>query len=791
MKDYTRKIRRAAVLGAGVMGAQIAAHLANAGVPVYLFDLPADGDDKNAIAKKGMAALLKLKPAPLANIAAAAAIEPANYEHHLARLADCDLVIEAIAEKLDWKHDLYRKIAPCVNENALLATNTSGIAIAMLAEGLPETSRARFCGVHFFNPPRYMPLVELIAHKGTDDAMLDVLEGFLTTTLGKGVVRANDTPGFIANRVGVFAMLAVIHHAERISLPFDLVDKLTGAGIGRPKSATFRTADVVGLDTFAHVVRGLASVLPDDPWAACYRVPAWVDKLIEKGALGQKAGAGVYTRAGRDIQVLDLENKTYRRVRSALDDRVRKILAERDPARKFQALLALDHPQAEFLLAIHRDLFHFCAVHVAEIAPTARDVDVAMRWGYGWQFGPFEMWQAAGWREVTRFIQDGIEAGNTLSAAPLPDWVTDPKRAAVHDAHGSWSASEGDATPPVSHPVYRRQIFRQRVLGEPEPRWETAYETDAVRLWHTGDDVAVLSFKTRLHVIGATVLEGVQASLDIAEHDFKALVLWHAEPPFCAGANLRELGEAALAGRFDDIKALVEKYQQTSMALRHSMVPTVAACQGLVLGGGCEFLLHCDRTVAALESYIGLVEVGVGLIPGGGGCKEMATRAADAAQGGDLLPFVARYFERAAKAMVAASAAEARDWNYLRAGDRVILNPYELLHVAKSEALALYESAYRPLLPRTDIAVAGAPGIATLQAQLVNMLEGGFISPHDYEIVRRLAYVMCGGEVTAGTKVSEQWLLKLERTAFMELLRMEKTQQRIRHTLETGKPLRN
>ncbi|MGH8502514.1 MAG: 3-hydroxyacyl-CoA dehydrogenase/enoyl-CoA hydratase family protein [Gammaproteobacteria bacterium] len=791
MKDCVRQIRRAAVLGAGVMGAQIAAHLANAGLPVRLYDLPADGDDKSAIAKKAQQGLLKLKPAPLANAAAAAAIEPANYDDDLARLADCDLVIEAIAEKPELKQALYRKIAPQLGEHALLATNTSGIAIATLARALPETLRARFCGMHFFNPPRYMHLVELIAHQDTGGEVLDLLEGFLTTTLGKGVVRASDTPGFIANRVGVFAMLAVIHHAERLGLPLDLVDKLTGVGIGRPKSATFRTADVVGLDTFAHVVRGLAATVPDNPWAACYRVPAWVDKLIEKGALGQKAGSGVYTKHGHEIRVLDPQTMNYRPVRSALDDRVRKILEERDPARKFQALLALDHPQAEFLLAIHRDLFHFCVVHLADIAPTARDVDVAMRWGYGWQLGPFEMWQAAGWREVTRFIQEGIDGGETLSSTPLPSWVTDPKRTAVHDAHGSWSAAAGNAALSVTHPVYRRQVFRQRVLGEPEPRRETVLETDAVRLWHTGDEVAVLGFKTRLHTIGAAVLDGVNASLEIAERDFKALVIWHPEPPFCAGANLRELAEAAAKGQFDDIETLVEKFQQTSLALRHSVIPTVAACQGLVLGGGCEFLLHCDRTVAALESYIGLVEVGVGLIPAGGGCKELALRAADAAQGGDLLPFLARYFERAAKAMVATSAVEARDWGYLRAADKVILNPYELLHVARYEALALFEAAYRPPLPRNDIPVAGAPGIATLQAQLVNMLEGGFISPHDYEIVRRLAYVMCGGEVTAGTKVSEQWLLKLERTAFMELLRMEKTQQRILHTLQTGKPLRN
>jgi 3-hydroxyacyl-CoA dehydrogenase len=791
MTNYCRQIRRAAVLGAGVMGAQIAAHLANAGVPTLLYDLAAPGDDKNAIINKALQGLTKLKPNPLASSASITALRPANYEQHLAQLKDCDLVIEAISERLELKQGLYRQVAPHLSGGVILASNTSGISIGQLAQALPENLRPRFCGVHFFNPPRYMHLVEVIAHADTSAKVPAALEGFLTTTLGKGVVFANDTPGFVANRIGVFSMLAVIHHAERLELPLDLVDKLTGEGIGRPKSATFRTADVVGLDTFAHVVKNLAANLPDDPWAQCYRVPAWIEGLIERGALGQKAGAGVYKKVGDEIHVFEPPAMEYRRVRSALDPQVRQILQDRDPARKFLALRALDHSQAEFLLAIHRDLFHFCAVHLAEIAATARDVDLAMRWGYGWKLGPFEMWQAAGWREIAELIAQDIAAGRTMSKVALPDWVMQPERAGVHAAQGSWSAAGGRLLERSDHPVYCRQVLRQAVLGEAEPRTTTIQETDAVRLWHTGDDVAVLSFKTRLHTISAAVLDGVHAALEIAARNYKALVLWHPEAPFCAGANLKEALQVLGTGGLNQIEAMVDRFQRTTLALRYAPVPTIAAPQGLTLGGGCEFLLHCDRVVAALESYIGLVETGVGLIPAGGGCKELALRAAEEAKGTDVLPFLARYFERAAKSMVSTSGMEAREWGILRSADEIVFNPYELLHVAKAQANALYESGYRPPLPRDDIPVAGVAGIATLQAQLINLREGGFISAHDYEIARRLACVMCGGEIDPGTRVGEQWLLKLECDAFVELLQMEKTQQRIRHTLETGKPLRN
>jgi 3-hydroxyacyl-CoA dehydrogenase len=405
--------------------------------------------------------------------------------------------------------------------------------------------------------------------------------------------------------------------------------------------------------------------------------------------------------------------------------------------------------------------------------------------------GPFEIWQAAGWHPVATLIAEDIAVERTMTNAPLPDWVLAPDRQGVHGADGSWSAEERRSVPRSTHPVYARQLFPERIMGEPEPSSETVFETDAVRMWHSGDDLAIVSFKTKMHTIGLGVLDGVLEALERAEHDFKALVIWHPTAPFSAGANLMEAMDAWQAGQFDLVTEMVLKFQQTSLALRHSNVPTVAAAQGLVLGGGCEFLLHCDRTVAALESYIGLVEVGVGLIPGAGGCKEMALRASDDTNGGDVFPHVARYFERIGMGKVATSALEAREWGYLRSADKVVLHSHELLHVAKKEAEALFEAGYRPPQRRSDVRVAGDAGIATIRTQLVNMLEGGFISEHDYFIGQRLARVMCGGEVDPGSEVSEDWLLALEIQTFMGLAQMPKSQERIFHMLQHGKPLRN
>ena len=791
-------LRRAAVLGAGVMGAQIAAHLVNAGVRVVLFDLAAKEGDPDGIVRKALSGLAKLEPAPLAGADRASYIDAANYDRDLAQLAGCDLVIEAIAERMDWKRDLYAKIGPHLAPHAIFASNTSGLSINALAQALPAAVRPRFCGIHFFNPPRYMHLVELIAQDATDPALMDALETFAVTTLGKGVVRAKDTPNFVANRVGIFSVLATMAHTQTYGLGFDVVDALTGPAIGRAKSATYRTADVVGLDTMGHVIKTMRDTLPDDPWHRLFNPPPVLAELIAQGALGQKTRAGFFRKVGKDIEVLDPAARAYRKSTAVVDPAVAEILALKMPAEKFARLRAHPHPQAQFLWAIFRDLFHYGAFHLAAIADNARDVDLALRWGFGWSTGPFELWQSAGWKDIAGWVSEDIAAGKTLANAPLPAWVTEgPAASGVHTSAGAWSASAATFRPRSSLPVYRRQAFPDPMLGERWPAGTTIMETPAVRLWHLGDDVGVVSFKSKANTIGEDVLDGVQAALERAERECAGLVLWQTREPFSLGANLAAIEPAIRAGQWSVIESVVAKFQQTSLKFRYSLVPTVAAVRGMALGGSCEFIMHCDRAVAALESYIGLVEAGVGLLPGGGGCKEIAVRAAqDVARGVvgsqlDQLPFLRTYFQTVAMAKVSRSAIDAKDMGFLRPADPVAFNAFEVLHVARATARALAEAGYRPPLSPRNVPVAGRTGIAALEMMLVNMRDGAFISPYDFEIGLRIARVICGGEVEPGSLVDEKWLLDLERAEFMALLRNAKTQERISHTLKTGKPLRN
>ena len=790
MNPTPLRIRKAAVLGAGVMGAQIAAHLANASIEVVLFDLAARQDPKNGIALKAVQNLGKLSPAPLAEKSRAAGIIPADYDEHLAQLHDCDLVIEAIAERMDWKLDLYHKIAPALPAHAIVASNTSGLSINTLAEALPETLRTRFCGVHFFNPPRYMHLVELIPQRATDPAVLDALEGFLVTALGKGVVRAKDTPNFIGNRIGVFSILATMHHTQQFGLGFDTVDALTGPAIGRPKSATYRTADVVGLDTMAHVIKTMADTLPDDPWHGYFKSPAWLEALIAQGALGQKTGAGFYRKAGKDIVVLDLASKDYRPSQQKPSDALAAILAIKDPAERFAKLRASQEPQAQFLWAVFRDLFHYTAYHLADIAETARDVDFAIRWGYGWKLGPFETWQAAGWQQVSAWINADIAAGKTMSKAPLPAWVTDG-RSGVHGSDGSFAPRSGNHLARSTHPVYQRQIYPDALLGERFDQGQTLWENAGVRLWTLGDDLGIVSFKTKMHTVNDAVLDGVQEAVTRAERGLKALVLWQPSEPFSAGADLKGALGLLQAGKVDQFATMIANFQATSMRIKYALVPVVAAVRGLALGGGCEFQMHSARTVAALESYIGLVEAGVGLLPAGGGLKEIAVRCAQQAAGGDSFDFVKRNFETVAMAKVSGSALEARQMGLLRESDVVVFNSFEVLHVALRTAAALADSGWHPALPAREVIVAGDVGTASLRMMLVNMLSGQFISEHDYEVAGRIADTLCGGDIERGVAVDENWLLKLERKHFVALAQMPKTQARIQHTLTTGKPLRN
>jgi len=790
-------VKKVAVLGAGVMGAQIAAHCVNARVPVVLFDLPAKEGPKNGIVLRAIDNLKKLNPAPLGNKEDAALIQAANYEDDLDLLKGCDLVIEAIAERMDWKHDLYKKVAPHIAPNAIFASNTSGLSITALSEGFDADLKARFCGVHFFNPPRYMHLVELIPTVSTRPEILDQLEGFLTTTLGKGAVRAKDTPNFIANRVGIFSMMATMVEAQKFGLPVDVVDDLTGTKLGRAKSATFRTADVVGLDTMGHVMKTMQDNLQSDPFYPVYKTPELLGRLIAAGALGQKTGAGFYKKVGKDILRFDSEKGDYVPSTGKADDLVARILKEKDPAKRMKALHDAGNPQAQFLWAVFRDTFHYIAVHLEAIAGNARDVDFAMRWGFGQKNGPFEGWQAAGWQQVAQWVKDDIDAGKALCDAPLPAWVFDG-RTGVHTPEGSWSPARKTYVPRSSLPVYRRQAFRAPLIGENTPTGATAgttvFEDESVRIWHQGDEVLVLSLKTKMHVIGQGVIDGLAKAIDEAERNYKGLVIWGADAAeggaFSAGADLQSMLPVFMSGGVKAIEPEVAKLQRAHQALKYANVPVVAAVAGLALGGGCELMLHAARRVASIESYIGLVEVGVGLVPAGGGLKEAALRAANDAKGNDILQFLKTYFTNAATANVSKSALEAKKMGYLSADDTIVFNPYELLHVAKVEARAMFDAGYRPPLQK-PVPVTGRYGMATIMAQLVNMRDGGFISAHDYKLGAMIAEIVSGGDIEQDSLVSEQWLLDLERKAFIELLNHPKTQERIMGMMQTGKPVRN
>ncbi len=790
--SHHHPIRKAAVLGAGVMGAQIAAHLVNAGVDTLLFELPAKEGKPNDLVNAAVKRLSKLKPSPLGSREIGRLLQPCNYDQHLELLSGCDLIIEAIAERMDWKQDLYEKIAPHINDQAWIASNTSGLSMSVLADALPQALRSRFCGVHFFNPPRYMKLVELIPHAGTNPAMLDQLETFLTTFVGKGVVRAKDTPNFIGNRVGVFSMLATMYHTSEFGLGFDIVDKLTGPAIKRPKSATYRTADVVGLDTMQHVISTMQNTLPDDPWKQYYQVPETLGKLVEAGALGQKSGAGFYRKEGKVIKVLDAASSEYRQSDAQLSDEIQGIVKERDPVKKMAALRAGNSPEAQFMWAMFRDLFHYCAYHLGEIADSAREVDQAMRWGYGWGLGPFETWQASGWQQVTEWLQEDIATGKSMSDAPLPAWVTDG-RDGVHTPQGSYSAADDQLQARSALAVYRRQLQPELLIGEQPVAGKVIEQDEHWRLWTQAnhDDVLILSFLSKMHSISDGVIEGIQRGVALAEQAYRGLVICQDSEPFCVGADLQGALQLAVNDDMDGLRSMIDGFQQAVMRLKYAQVPTVAAVRGMALGGGCEIVMQCSRAVAAFESYIGLVEVGVGLLPGGGGLKELAIRSVENTKAGDSFPLLQQYYQQVAMGKVAGSALEAKAFGYLTERDIVVMNPDEILHTAITQVRSMHDAGYRPPLSNASWPAAGDVGVATLKMMLANMLEGHFISEHDLEIGSRVARVICGGEIDRGTMINEQWLLQLEQDNFLALTQLDKTRQRIEHMLKTGKPLRN
>lgn len=812
MKQYFDKaFSKIAVLGSGTMGGQIAAHFANLGFEVVMFDTSHEAISKSLNMMK------KLKPTPLASQSVIGLIKTSTYDT-MDVLSKCDFIIESVVENLDIKKQLFSNIAPYVNDDAVLVTNTSGLSIQKIAEHSPESLRSRIFGVHFFNPPRYLPLVELIRTSFSDEKLLHKAEGFITSALGKEVVYAKDSPAFIANRIGVFSFLAVLKHAENFSLSADTVDALTGKRVGRPASATFRTLDVVGLDVMSNVVKNIYENAKDDPWVELFKLPDWINNLIAEGSLGSKTKKGIYEKIGKDIYVYDPASDQYRLSDKTISSEVKKILKENGNIEN--SLLTLsksDDPQAQFLWSVHRDVFHYACYQLEHVAETVRCVDLALKSGFAWQRGIFEQVQLTGWSEVRDSLNVDINNGAALSSESLPTWVLD--KSFVYSDEGAYDPNKNQYTPRSSHPVYDRQLLKPLLKGEKQHQQEILLDGESTKLVNIGDGVASISFKTKMNVLSSSVLTELPKYLDFLEDNgFNALIFKQEQEHFCAGANLYEIisaiklgllekdpgvtskakkkafelmhPELPKLGKLYSIKKIVAMLQELFMRLKHGKILTIAAVDGLALGGGCELLLHCNKVVASMNSYIGLVEVGIGALPAGCGSKEMTLRAFTNKESDDIFPLLSKYFEQIAMAKVSASALEAKEMGYLKADDVIIANPNELLYVAKQQALALLDSGFKSPLDST-FKVVGKAGYANIMAQVANLHEGHFISEHDNYIVTHLAKVMTGSKVEENTTVNSQMILDLERKYFIKLLSTKKTQDRIEYMLRNSKPLRN
>ena len=743
------RIRSAAVLGAGTMGAQIAAHLANAGVPSLLLDVSLDA------ARQGLERAKALKPDPFFTKSTPALIRTGSFDD-LSGLRSCDWIIEAVVERLDVKQALIERVEREAPASAIVSSNTSGIPIARIAEGRSDAFRKRWLGTHFFNPPRYLPLLEVIPTADTDGEVLRTIIGFADRRLGKGVVVAKDTPGFIANRLGIYGLMQVFKAMEASGLTVAEVDAITGPAIGRPKSATFRTMDLAGIDILAAVARDLATRLPAAEQPA-FALPAVVDQLVARGWHGSKTGRGFYrkTETG-EIEVLDLALMEYRpseRPRFPASDAARGI---EDTGERIRTLFAGKDKVGEFLRATLAPTLLYAARIAGEVASSRDDVDRAMRWGFGWELGPFETLRAIGVDAVAAALGEaGADAHTLLSEA---------------------AASSADT---------RSTLVKSARAGNRVVR-----KNAGASLVDLGDGVLRVEFHSKMNAIGGDTIDMLRRGVKEAADNFAALVVGNDGLHFSAGANLMLLLLEAQEGNWDEVDLMVRAFQGATMGLRNADVPVVVAPAGLALGGGCEIVLHADRVQAAAESYIGLVEVGVGLIPAGGGTKEMLARAMDEVPPrADVLPFVQRVFETIGFATVSTSGPDARRIGYLRAADAITMNRERLISDAKALALALAGS-YVPPQPRS-IPVGGANVLAALKLGVHLAWRAGRISDHDALIGRKLAWVLAGGDIAGPATVSEQHLLDLEREAFLSLCGERKTQERIAHTLKTGKPLRN
>ena len=792
-----RTIKKVAVLGSGVMGSRIACHFAGIGVQVLLLDIvPKDAPTnakpaiKNKIVNEALTAAIKSNPSPLYNKDVIKRITTGNFDDNMKDIAGCDWIIEVVVERLDIKQQVYEKVEQFRKPGTLITSNTSGIPINMLAKGRSDDFKKNFCGTHFFNPPRYLRLLEIIPAKDTDQEVINFLMHYGDLYLGKTTVLAKDTPAFIANRIGVFGIMAIFNSMQKLDLSIDEIDALTGPIIGRPKSATFRTADVVGIDTLVKVAKGVAENCPDDEAHAVFHIPEWLDKIVANNWLGDKTGQGFFkktktpdAKGEKEILVLDLntlEYKTRVKPKFATVETAKPI---EDLKLRLKALCAGQDKAGAFYRHFHNALFSYISHRIPEISDELYRVDDAMMAGFGWEIGAFESWDVLG---VEKTVAAMKTSGYTVAA-----WVEEMLAAGNKTFYKVENGKRlyYDVATKAYKPVPGGDAFI--ILNNYKEK--IIWKNSNAALYDIGDDVVALQWNTKMNSIGSEVLEAMNKSLGIAEEKFKGLVIANDGANFSAGANVGMIFMFAIEQEYDELDMAIRMFQNAMMRVRYSAIPVVIAPHGLTLGGGCEMNLHADKICAAAETYIGLVELGVGLIPGGGGTKEFVLRASDEMHEDEpeTITLKSRFFN-IATAKVATSAFEAFDLGILRKGhDEVVINQGRRILEAKRSVVELYDSGYTTPLQRTDIKVLGRSALGALYAGINGMWRGNYATDHDALVARKLAYVMCGGDLSDQSFVSEQYLLDLEREAFLSLCGERKTLERLQSVLKSGKPLRN
>ncbi|ASZ09530.1 enoyl-CoA hydratase/isomerase family protein [Chitinophaga pendula] len=797
-----RHINKVAVLGSGVMGSRIACHFAGIGVQVLLLDIqpkeltPAEQAKgatldnpavKNRIVNDALQATLKANPSPVFSKEAIRQIHTGNFTDDMHRIAGCDWIIEVVVENLEIKSKVFEQVEQHRRPGTLITSNTSGIPIHLMTDGRSEDFKKHFCGTHFFNPPRYLRLLEIIPTTYTDPEIVNFLMEYGDLFLGKTTVLCKDTPAFIANRIGVFSIMAIFHIMEEMALAIDEIDLLTGPIIGRPKSATFRTADVVGIDTLVRVAKGVSENSPEDEARDIFNIPAFLQQVVTNNWLGDKTGQGFYKKVkgntGKEILTLNLQTMEYGPKQKARFESISAAKAIEDLKERIRLLSAATDKAGEFYRLFHAYLFSYISFRIPATADDIYKVDDAMKAGFGWEIGPFETWDLIG-------IDTGIRAADESGRGVAP-WV----KTMLEKGHNTFYKIENGSKQyyDPATATYKTIPGTASFIILENRAANTVWQNNACRLYDLGDGTACIDWKTKMNTIGAAVLEGVNKAIDIAERDFRGLVIGNDGANFSAGADVNMMFSLASGQQYEDLDKAIRWFQQTTMRIRYSDIPVVLAAHGLTIGGGCEMSLHADKVQAAAETYIGLVEMGIGIIPGGGGSKELTLRASDEFKEGRIEEEPLKdYFMTIATAKVSTSAHEGFGMNILRKGrDEITMNQHRLIAEAKNSAIALANEGYTRPLERKDIKVLGRSALGALLAGINGMLTGRYISEHDAKVAGKLAYVMCGGDLSEPSRVSEQYLLDLEREAVLSLCTEPKSLERMQSVLTNGKPIRN